>query len=198
MRRFVLEIGLTIAALGLLGQNRAFGTGCGAAAAESGCNSQPGCTAMKTCQEVVYEYKEMTAYKVVYEDVETPVTVPAVEYVPAPRVVCVPDTVLVPPTPGACPPAACPPANACGPCAAQNLVPMNICRKVEMEGFRPVETQKPAVCKRVVARQVPYQVTICIPHIVTRQVPVCCPAPCCTCAAPAAAPKAPCEPSCGK
>jgi hypothetical protein len=53
---------------------------------------------------------------------------------------------------------------------------MNICRKVMLEGVRPVEKQKPAVTTRVVAKQVPYQVTICIPHLVTRA-PVCCAAP---------------------
>ena len=128
MRRFVLRIGLMIAAAGLLSQCQAFGASCGAeppcATTTTGtpcckkcckpccqpCCQQ--CTVMKTCQEVVYEYKEMTAYKVVYEDVEDKVKVPCVEYEPAPRPACVPDTVLVPPMPGACPPAACPPANA--------------------------------------------------------------------------------------
>ena len=155
---------------------------------------------MKTCQEVVYEYQDMTAYKVVYEEVEDKVMVPAVEYQPAPRATCVADTVLVPPMPGACPPAVCPPANACAPCAPPSLVPMNICRKVTLEGFRPVDVQKPAVTKRVVARQVPYQVTLCIPHVVTRQVPVqvCCPVPCCRCCKPVApAAKAGCE-GCGR
>ena len=106
------------------------------------------CTVMKTCQEVVYEYKEMTAYKVVYEDVEDKVKVPCVEYEPAPRPACVPDTVLVPPMPGDCPPAACPPANACGPLITPSLVPMSICRKVMLEGYRPVEKEKPDVTKR--------------------------------------------------
>ncbi len=154
MRRFVLGIGPIIAAIGLLGQNQACGD-CGGAAANCGCNSTPCCpqcccTVMQTCQETVYEYKEMTAYKVVYEDVEDKAMVPCVEYEPAPQPVCVPDTVLVPPAP-----AACPPANPCGPCAAQNLVPMCICRKVMLEGARPVNKEKPAVSTHVVARQVP-------------------------------------------
>ena len=110
MRRFVLGMGLTIAAIGLLGQNRAYGGDCGGAAANCGCNSKPSCpqcccTVMQTCQETVYEYKEMTAYKVVYEDVEDKAMVPCVEYEPAPLPTCVPDTVLVPPTPSACKPA---------------------------------------------------------------------------------------------
>jgi hypothetical protein len=63
---------------------------------------------------------------------------------------------------------------------------MNICRKVELPGMKPVDVQKPDVIKRVVARQVPYTVTLCIPHVVCKQVPVqvCCPVPCCTCVPP--------------
>jgi hypothetical protein len=200
MRSFVLGLGLSIFALSLLGQEQASASFCGVArCCHRQCVSccQQCCTVMRTCQETVYEYQDMTAYKIVYEDVETPVNVPAVEYQPAPRVACVPDTVLVQPKPGACPPAACPPANACAPCAPPSLVPQNICRKVELPGVRPVDVQKPDVIKRVVARQVPYTVTICIPHVVCKQVPVqvCCPVPCCCSCAPAA--KAGCE-GCGK
>jgi hypothetical protein len=152
-----------------------------------------------------YTYQDMTEYKIVYEDVETPVNVPAVEYQPAPRVACVPDTVLVQPKPAACvpalspttacpPPAACPPAacataNQCVPVpAAPPLCPVNICRKVELPGMAPVNVQKPDVCRRVVERHVPYTVTLCIPHLVCKQIPVqvCCPVPCCCSCAPAA------------
>jgi hypothetical protein len=198
MRSFVLGIVLTVVALVLPGQNQAYGSFCGVAR----CGHCPCttccqcCTVMKTCMVTEYTYQDMTAYKIVYEDVETPVNVPAVEYQPAPRVACVPDCVLVPPTPGACPPAA-QPTNPCAPCAAgPSLVPMNICRKVELPGVQPVNVQKPDVIKKVVARQVPYTVTLCIPHTVCKQVPVqvCCPVPrCCSCAPATSG----CE-SCGK
>ena len=205
MKNFLLGTGLAVFALGLVGQDAAFGSFCGVARC-CHCQCVPCCmqccTVMRTCQCTEYTYQEMTAYKIVYEDVETPVNVPAVEYQPAPRVACVPDTVLVPAKPCACPPAAClpaacPPANACAPVAPPCLVPMNICRKVELPGVRPVNVEKPDVIKRVVARQVPYTVTLCIPHVVCKQVPVqvCCPVPCCCSCAPAA--KAVCE-GCGK
>ncbi len=128
MRSFVLGIGLTVFALSVLGQNQAFGSYCGLArCCHSHCEPccQQCCTVMKTCQVTVYEYQDMTAYKIVYEDVEDKVEVPAVEYKPAPRVACVPDTVLVPPKPGACPPATCPPA-ACPPAACP---PANACAR---------------------------------------------------------------------
>jgi hypothetical protein len=208
MRRVVLGTVLSIFALSLMGQNQALGSLCGVSrCCHSTCCTpccQNCCIVMQTCQETVYEYQEMTAYEIVYEDVATPVKVPCVEYAPAPRPTCVPDTVLVPPAPSACPPAApmpsaCPPAATCAPCAGPTLVPMNICRKVTLEGYRPVNAEKPDVIKRVVARQVPYQVTLCIPHIVTKQVPVkvCCPACCCSCTSPAPAAQGGCA-GCGK
>ncbi len=188
MRSFLLGIGLTVFALGPLGQDAAFGSFCGVARC-CHCRCVPCCmqccTVMKTCMVTEYTYQDMTAYKIVYEDVETPVNVPAVEYQPAPRVTCVPDTVLVPPKPCACQPASCPPTNACAPVPPPCLVPMNICRKVELPGVKPVNVEKPDVIKRVVERHVPYTVTLCIPHLVCKQVPVqvCCPVPCCcTCA----------------
>ena len=189
MCRFALRMGLIVFAVVALGQNAAFASFCGAARhCSCNCNCAPCCPqcciVMRQCQETVYEYQEMTAYKVVYEDVKDKVKVPCVKYEPAPRIACVPDTVLVPP-----PPPACPPTNPCGPCATLELVPMNICRKVTLDGFRPVDKEEPGECTRVVARQVPYKVTLCIPHIETKLVPVkvCCPMPCC-CATPVLTP----------
>ena len=195
MRNVVLGIALTVFTLGGSVQNQAFGSFCGVARC-CHCRCVPCCmqicTVMKTCQCIEYTYQEMTAYKTVYKDVVTPVNVPAVEYQPAPRVACVPDTVMVQPTPGPCQPAStppsappCAPVNACAPSTAPCLCPQNICRKVELPGFSPTNVEKPDVIKRVVAEQVPYQVTLCIPHVVCKQiaVQVCCPVPCC-CPAP--------------
>ena len=154
------------------------------------------CTVMRTCMVTEYTYQDMTAYKLVYEDVETPVNVPAVSISrrrgsPACRTRCSfrpsrrPAPVPVPcPGPAVCPPAACATANQCIPVpAAPPMCPVNICRKVELPGMAPVNVQKPDMCKRVVQRQVPYTVTLCIPHQVCRQIPVqiCCPVPCCCC-----------------
>ncbi len=201
MRSFVIGAALAVFALVGSGQNQAHGSFCGVARCChchccTPCCMQC-CTVMRTCMVTEYTYQDMTAYKIVYEDVETPVNVPAVEYQPAPRVTCVPDTVLVPPTPAACapvpvpcpgpaacPPAACATANQCIPVpAAPPMCSVNICRKVELPGMAPVNVQKPDVCKRVVQRQVPYTVTLCIPHQVCKQIPVqvCCPVPCCCC-----------------
>jgi len=202
MRSFLLRIGLAVFALCPLGENAAFGSFCGVARC-CHCRCVPCCmqccTVMKTCMVTEYTYQEMTAYKIVYEDVATPVNVPAVEYQPAPRVACVPDTVLVPPKPCACqpaaircaggpPPSTCQPVNACAPVPSPCLVPMTICRKVELPGMKPVDVEKPDVIKRVVEKHVPYTVTLCIPHLVCKQVPVqvCCPVPCCCMCAPAA------------
>ncbi len=111
MRSFVLGAALAVFGLVGSGQNQALGSFCGVARCChchccTPCCMQC-CTVMRTCMVTEYTYQDMTAYKIVYEDVETPVNVPAVEYQPAPRIACVPDTVLVPPTPSACAPRPC-------------------------------------------------------------------------------------------
>ena len=82
MRRVVLGTVLSIFALSLMGQNQALGSLCGVSrCCHSTCCKpccQNCCIVMQTCQETVYEYQEMTAYKIVYEDVATPVKVPCV------------------------------------------------------------------------------------------------------------------------
>jgi hypothetical protein len=47
---------------------------------------------------------------------------------------------------------------------------------------RPEQYQTMVPCVRYVAKQVPYMVTRCEPHVVTVQVPVrvCCPTPSCS------------------
>ena len=151
------------------------------------CCSQPCCTVtvMRTCQEVVYDEVEQTCYKTVYEEVVENVPVDAVRYVEGTAYRCAPCTVMQP-----CSPQACGPAKTCAPAASQpapccDMVPVQVLRKVSYPTATPQHYQKMEERKRVVAKQVPYKITVCVPKVVYRQVPVtiCCPLPSC-CAMP--------------
>ena len=65
----------------------------------------PCCTAPQPCPRIVYEEKECTAYKTVFEEVIDKVPVDAVKYVEETAYRCVPVTVMQPPTVAACQPA---------------------------------------------------------------------------------------------
>jgi hypothetical protein len=145
------------------------------------CCEQQSCTVMVTCREVVYEEVQQTCYKTVYEEVMEKVTVNAVRYVEAAAYRCAPCTVLQPR-----PPQTCGPVNTCVPACSQpssccDMVPVQVLRKVPYTTARPESYQKVEERPRVVAKQVPYTITVCVPKVVCRQVPVtvCCPLPCC-------------------
>ena len=72
------------------------------------------CTVMKTCQKVVYEEKECTFYKTVYEEVVEKKTVPTTKFVEGTAYRCAPFTGMVPKPAAVCEPAkpACAPAHA--------------------------------------------------------------------------------------
>ena len=112
-----LGIGLTVFAFGPLGQDGGLRVvlRCGPLCH---CRCVPCCmqccTVMKTCMVTEYTYQDMTAYKIVYEDVETPVNVPAVEYQPAAAGdLRAGHRARAAQACGQCQPASCPPTNAC-------------------------------------------------------------------------------------
>ena len=181
MRRFLLGLLSMVAVAAVATPERASASYCGAGRIHccrccTCCCCMQCCTVMKTCQEVVYEEQEQTFYKTVYEDVVEEKKVPCVKYVEETQYHCVPCTVMQPR-----PPAICAPVKPCGPCATEEMCPVQICRKVPYTVYRAVCAEQPVKVSRVVAKQVPYTLTICIPRVVTRQVPVqvCCPVPCC-------------------
>ena len=141
---------------------------------------------MKTCREVVYEEVQQTCYKTVYEEVVEKVPVDAVKYVKGTAYRCAPCTVMQP-----CPPQTCGPAQTCAPAACSqpapcsDMAPVQVLRKVSYPTAIPQHYQKMEERKRVVAKQVPYTITVCVPKVVYKQVPVtiCCPVPSC-CAMP--------------
>jgi hypothetical protein len=140
------------------------------------------CTVMKTCAKIVYEEKECTFYKTVYEDQVEQKAVPATKFVEGEAYHCVPFTGMVPKPAPVCDPVKppCAPA-ACGtPC--DELTPVQCCRKVPYTTFTEQPAEKAEEVKRVVEKQVPYTVICCIPKTIYVQVPVtvCCPVPCCT------------------
>jgi hypothetical protein len=157
---------------------------CGAArhrcCKQTSCCPTPCCApATCGCQEVIYEEKEMTLYKTVYEEVMDKVVVDAVKYVEETEYRCCKCTVMQPKPANPCEPAkTCAPA-ACGPCAAPctEMVPVEILRKVPHTVYRPVCYQKVEERPRVVVKQVPYTVTICVPKAVSKPIPVCAPVP---------------------
>jgi hypothetical protein len=140
------------------------------------------CTVAKTCQEVVYEEQERTLYKTVYEEVVDKVVVNAVKYVEDTEYRCCKCTVWQPKQPDACEPVkSCAPA-ACGPSATcADMEQVEIMRKVPHTVYRCVCEQKTEDRPRVVVKQVPYTVTVCVPKVVCKQVPVdvCAPVPQC-------------------
>jgi len=139
------------------------------------------CTVMKTCCETVFGEEERTFYKTVYEDVVDKVPVDAVRYVEEIQYRCQPCMICQPRPPETCGPIkTCGPANDCEPCSPC-MVPTQILRKVPYTTYRPEHYQKIEERPRVVSKQVPYTVTVCVAKVVYKQVPVtiCCPIPCC-------------------
>jgi hypothetical protein len=139
--------------------------------------------AMKTCQEVVYEEKQCTFYKTVFEEVKDKVVVKAVKYVEDTEYRCCKCTTQQPKESACCEPVkSCAPAAACGPPATcTEMAPVECIRKVPYTVCRPVCYEKTEERPRVVVKQVPYTVTCCVPRVVCKQVPVevCSPVPQC-------------------
>jgi hypothetical protein len=140
-------------------------------------------TVMKTCQKTVYEEKECTFYKTVYEQVVDKKPVDTTKFVEGVAYKCAPYTGMVPKTPDACAPAKPP----CAPAQCESaMTPVQCMIKVPYTTMNEVPAQKIEEVSRVVEKQVPYTVICCIPKTVCVEVPVtvCCPAPrCCKCAA---------------
>ena len=135
-------------------------------------------TVMKTCKEVVYEEREETCYKTVFEEVVEKKKVPAVKFVPVTAYRCVPCNCTQPQACGCSESAnSCGPVQDCGPTMAAK----QILRKVPYETVKEVSYEKEVETKRIVQKQVPYTVIVCVPTVVCKQVPVqvCCPVPCC-------------------
>jgi hypothetical protein len=142
-------------------------------------------TVMKTCQEVVYEEQQQTSYRTEYAEVVEKVPVEAIKYVEGTAYHCAPCTVMQPVAPPACDAAKCPPA-ACGQTAPCNeLKPVQVLRKVPYTTMTPQKYTKIEEVRRVVAKQVPYTITVCVPKVVCRQVPVTIYVPAAPCCAPA-------------
>ncbi len=150
------------------------------------CCQQRCYTVMRTCQEVVYEAHETTAYKTVFEEVIEKKPVEAVKYVEETQLQMRSTTILQPcpakPCCGCQSAKPCAPAQTCGeaqPCMA--AVPC--LQKLPVPVLRPVTYQKIEETPRVVIKQVPYPVTCYTAKVVCKQVPVtvCCPVPCCCC-----------------
>jgi len=137
---------------------------------------------MKTCCETVYTEEERTFYKTVYEDVVDKVPVDAVRYVEEIQYRCQPCTIWQPRPPEACGPIkACAPASCCAPSSPCEMVATQVLRKVPYTTYRPEHFQKIEERPRVVSKQVPYTITVCVPKVIYKQIPVtvCCPVPCC-------------------
>jgi hypothetical protein len=148
-------------------------------------------TVMKTCQKVVYEEKECTFYKTVFEDAVDQKKVPTTKFVEGVAYRCAPFTGMVPKPAAPCEPAKppCAPAKCGAPC--EEMMPVQCLRKVPYSTFREEPAEKIEELPRIVEKQVPYTVICCIPKTVCVQVPVtvCCPVPCCA--------KQPCAPAKG-
>jgi hypothetical protein len=133
--------------------------------------------------EVVMEEQMSTTYQTVYEEIKEEKHVPVVKYVPETYYRCVCTTIYQPAATKSCEPvAACPPAA--GQPAAAELVPIQVCRKVPEIGYRAVAGEETVQVRRIVAKLVPHPITLCVPKVVWKQVPVqvCCPVPrCCEC-----------------
>jgi len=158
---------------------------------------------MQTCAETVYEEQEQTFYKTEYSEEKVKVKVPAIEYKEEVAYRCCCVTVMQLPPPGS----ACGPANGCttgceSPTCPE-LVPVQVLQKCPYKVMREVNVTKEVEKTQLVCKTVPYKITVCIPHVVYKQVPVqvCCPTVCCkrcaTCqpAAPATSACAPAAPS---
>jgi hypothetical protein len=137
------------------------------------------CTVMKTCEKVVYEDKECTFYKTVFEEVKEKKNVPTTKFVEGTAYRCAPFTGMVPKPAPVCEPAkpACAPCNA--PC--NEMTQVQCLRKVPYTTFSEQPAEKVEEVTRIVEKQVPYTVICCVPKTICVQVPVtvCCPMPSC-------------------
>jgi len=143
------------------------------AADDSACCGQCS-TVMMTTSEVVYEEKQITRYKTVFEDVHEKKTVDAVKYVPKTEYCDIVQTVCEPREAACCQPGSCcQPATCCQPVTCIRKVPYTV--------LEPVPCKKTIDVVRCVEKRVPYTVTCRVPKVVCKQVPVkvCCPVPCC-------------------
>jgi hypothetical protein len=140
---------------------------------------QKPCTVMKTCKETVYDYEEQTFYRQVFkEEMEDKIT-HTVEYVEETRYRCCPCTIWQPKED------CCPECNldtcCCVPPKPVEMVPVEILRQVPYTVVVPKCVEKVEKVPRTVTTWEPYTVTICIPHVICKQVAVevCCPECCC-------------------
>jgi hypothetical protein len=120
----------------------------------------------------VYEEKQITLYKTVYEEVMDKVVVDAVKYVEETEYRCVKCTVMQPKQANACGP-----VKTCAPASCCETAPVEIMRKAPFTVVRAVSYQKTEERPRVVEKQVPYTVTVCVPQVpvdVCSPVPPCC------------------------
>lgn len=144
------------------------------------------CVVMKMCCETVMVDQESTTWETVYEEVKDKKPVNVTKYVPETNYECIPSTIYQPaPTKSCepvCPPVgACPPAGDCPQPTVQELAPCQVCRKVPVTGFRAETKEEMVEVPRITAKLVPHTITLCIPTVVWKLVPVqvCCPVPCC-------------------
>lgn len=134
----------------------------------SGCSECQQCPAAQPCQQCppcqpcqgAYDEQQQTLYKTVYEDVMEKKKVQVTKYVEETQYHCVESIVMKPQTPAPCGPA----ANACAPAACQQMVPERVCLKVPYTTMRPVTVEEEVERPTVVAKQVPYTVTVCVPR----------------------------------
>lgn len=164
----VLSIALVAVAIGVIAADQACLGGCRDQCAKKPCACgrdkpccPPCCAPTQPCQQ--YEEKEVTAYKTVYEEVVEKVPVPAVKYVEATEYRCVPVTVMQPRAVQPCEPAkSCAP---CGPAVCNEMVPVQILKKVPYTVFREEHYQKIEERPKVVVKQVPYTYIQCVPIV---------------------------------
>jgi hypothetical protein len=153
---------------------------CGCTCCEQQCH-----TVMKTCQKVVYEEHQVTLYKTVYVDVKEKKMVPGVKFVEETEFRVVPVTTWQTKE-VECPQPSCG-CGSCNACQAASCAPAKcvqkvaVCclQKVPVKVIREVPEDKPIETVRLVAKQVPYTITCCVPKTVCVEVPVtvCCPVP---------------------
>lgn len=145
--------------------------------APSGCAQKPcGAPAMKTCKEIVFEEQQRTFYKPVYKEVMEERVINTVQFVEETRYRCQPCTIWQPKPAGGC--GSCGPADCCAPQKPCEMVPVQTYKKVAYKVMVQKPIQKKEPVPRTVVTMEPYTVTICIPHVICKQVPVCNPMPC--------------------
>lgn len=162
LRFFVVSmVGLFVAA-GAARAAELCGHGC--SACKAGCES---CAAGTCGEQVMYEEREVTCYKTVFEEVRETKQVPATKYVTKTEYRMVPWTCQTCQTGEACAAgeAAASCAASCAPCAQSQ--PTTCLRKVPVEVLVEVPYTKTVETKRMVEKQVPYTIICCTAHPVT-------------------------------